>query len=56
MAIVFSLENILAQIHIVFPKCTEGGVGGGGTGLGIIPKKYHFFTASLQLELLSPVT
>ena len=41
MAIVFGLENptFLAKSDILIPKCAKGG----STGLGIIPKKYHFF-------------
>ena len=36
----------LAKSHIFIPKCIKGG---GSNGLGIIPEKYHFFTASLSL-------
>ena len=52
MAHVFGLENptFLAKIHIFIPECTEGV--GGSTGLGIITKKYHFFTSSLSAGYL----
>ena len=44
MAIVFGLEKLifLAKSDIFIPKYT-----GGGGGLGIIPKIYNFFSASL---------
>ena len=47
MAIVFGLENptCFAKSDFCIPECTEGG--GGSTGLGNIPKKYHIFSAFL---------
>ena len=47
MAIVFGPE-----IHIFIPKSAHGGGGVGPTGLGIIPKKNSFFTASLREKII----
>ena len=50
MAIKFTFLSLnLAKIQIFIPKRSYGG--GGSTGLGIIPKKKSFFTASLSIEL-----
>ena len=42
-----SLFLNLAKIHIFIPKSAYGGEGG-SAGLGIIPKKNSFFSASLS--------
>ena len=44
----------LAKIQIFIPKSAYGG-GGGSTGLGIIPRKKHFFTAFLTAYSLRPL-
>ena len=55
MAIVLAMKFTflflnLAKIHIFIPKSAYGGR---STGLGIIPKKKQFFSASLTKHVLT---